>query len=216
MITNNRTMNNTTTTELNNSGRTVTCAASAFLFEHFGCCNCHFSARLHLVCASAAFGKLPLHHTRNNIGARCDPKDCIGKRNVASGLVVDCFHINLHDPYSFSASASAAAGASATTSPDGAASTADSSAATSSAGASSLAGARSDSRPAGNGASSGRATLMASLIKTQPFFGPGTAPQSRTTPSSLSTATTSIFCVVLRAAPMWPAIFLPLNTLPGS
>ena len=35
-------------------------------------------------------------------------------------------------------------------------------------------------------------------------------------PRSTSVRTTCRFCVVTLAAPMWPAIFLPLNTLPGS
>ena len=45
---------------------------------------------------------------------------------------------------------------------------------------------------------------------------PGTAPRTRIRPRSTSTFTTCRFCVVTRTAPMWPAIFLPLNTLPGS
>ena len=51
---------------------------------------------------------------------------------------------------------------------------------------------------------------------TQPPFEPGTAPLTMIRPRSLSVRTTCRFWVVTRTAPMWPAIFLPLNTLPGS
>ena len=63
---------------------------------------------------------------------------------------------------------------------------------------------------------SGVAFLTASLIVTQPPLEPGTAPLTMIRPRSLSVRTTCRFWVVTRTAPMWPAIFLPLNTLPGS
>ena len=63
---------------------------------------------------------------------------------------------------------------------------------------------------------SGAAFLTASLIVTQPPLEPGTAPFTMISPRSASVRTTCRFCVVTRTAPMWPAIFLPLNTLPGS
>ena len=63
---------------------------------------------------------------------------------------------------------------------------------------------------------SGAAFLTASLIVTQPPFDPGTAPLTMISPRSASVRTTCRFCVVTRTAPMCPAIFLPLNTLPGS
>ena len=63
---------------------------------------------------------------------------------------------------------------------------------------------------------SGVAFLTASLIVTQPPFEPGTAPLTMIRPRSASVRTTCRFWVVTRTAPMWPAIFLPLNTLPGS
>src|SRR5690606_19041837 len=44
---------------------------------------------------------------------------------------------------------------------------------------------------------------------------PGTAPLISSRFFSASTRTTSRFWTVTRSAPMWPAIFLPLNTRPG-
>ena len=73
-----------------------------------------------------------------------------------------------------------------------------------------------DLSPAGSGAASGSGFLAASLIDTQPPLAPGTAPLTMISPRSTSVRTTCRFCVVTRAAPMCPAIFLPLNTLPGS
>ena len=50
----------------------------------------------------------------------------------------------------------------------------------------------------------------------QPPLEPGTEPLTMIRPRSLSVLTTCRFCVVTRTEPRWPAIFLPLNTLPGS
>src|SRR5699024_2795734 len=49
-----------------------------------------------------------------------------------------------------------------------------------------------------------------------PFLWPGTAPLTSSRPRSASTRTISRFCTVLVLLPIWPAIFLPRNTLPGS
>ena len=65
-------------------------------------------------------------------------------------------------------------------------------------------------------AASGTGFFTASLIVTQPPLEPGTAPRTMMSPRSLSVRITCRFCVVMRAEPMWPDIFLPLNTLPGS
>ena len=66
------------------------------------------------------------------------------------------------------------------------------------------------------GASLGSGRLTASRTSTQPPLVPGTAPRTSTRPRSASVSTTSRFSVVTRMLPMWPAIFLPLKTLPGS
>src|SRR5690606_40750376 len=69
---------------------------------------------------------------------------------------------------------------------------------------------------AGSGASLGSGALTASLTMIQPPAGPGMAPRTKIRPRSVSVETISRFWVVTRVAPMWPAIFLPLKTLPGS
>src|SRR5262249_30603139 len=68
----------------------------------------------------------------------------------------------------------------------------------------------------GLGVLSGSAFFTASFTSTQLPLTPGTAPPSRIRPLSLSVSTTSRFWVVTCSAPICPAIFLPLNTLPGS
>ncbi len=50
---------------------------------------------------------------------------------------------------------------------------------------------------------------------TVPPAAPGTAPLISSRLRSISTRTTSRFCVVTRSSPMCPDIFLPLNTRPG-
>src|SRR5690606_9258864 len=57
--------------------------------------------------------------------------------------------------------------------------------------------------------------LMAGRTSTRPPLCPGTAPLIRMRFRSASTRTTSRFCTVRRTLPMWPDIFLPLNTRPG-
>src|SRR5204863_3803239 len=57
--------------------------------------------------------------------------------------------------------------------------------------------------------------LAAFFTNTRPPLGPGTAPLMRRMPRSASPSTTSRFCVVMRALPYWPAIFMPLNTRAG-
>src|SRR6185312_6109197 len=69
---------------------------------------------------------------------------------------------------------------------------------------------------AGFGALAGSAIFAASRTRIHAPFEPGTAPRIRIRPRSASVETISTFCVVTRVSPMWPAIFLPLNTLPGS
>src|SRR5262249_34957848 len=68
----------------------------------------------------------------------------------------------------------------------------------------------------GRGASLCGCFRTASRTSTQPPLEPGTAPRTMSRPRSTSVLTTTRFCVVTRSSPMWPAIFLPLNTLPGS
>ena len=50
----------------------------------------------------------------------------------------------------------------------------------------------------------------------QQFFEPGIEPFKYIKLFSLSVFITSIFCIVLILSPIWPAIFFPLKTLPGS
>ena len=69
---------------------------------------------------------------------------------------------------------------------------------------------------AGNGSPSGILRLTASLTSTYPPLLPGTAPFSINSPRSVSADITSRLCMVTRAAPRWPAIFLFLKVLPGS
>src|SRR6185503_2136215 len=69
---------------------------------------------------------------------------------------------------------------------------------------------------AGVGRSFGAFAFTASRTSTQLLSGPGTAPLIRMRPRSASVRTTSRFWVVTRSTPKWPAIFLPLNTRPGS
>ena len=59
-------------------------------------------------------------------------------------------------------------------------------------------------------------SLIASLIKIYPPLEPGTAPLTIINPRSTSVEITSKFCLVTLTSPIWPAIFFPLNTLPGS
>ena len=69
---------------------------------------------------------------------------------------------------------------------------------------------------AGNGTPSGSLRLTASLTSTHEPSAPGTDPLIRIRPRSASVDTTLRFWVVTWTSPRWPAIFLPLNTLPGS
>src|SRR6185312_1063825 len=62
----------------------------------------------------------------------------------------------------------------------------------------------------------GAGFFTASRIWIQPPLAPGTAPSIMIRPRSTSVLATRTFCVVTRRSPIWPAIFLPLNTLPGS
>src|SRR5581483_4378501 len=68
----------------------------------------------------------------------------------------------------------------------------------------------------GVGTPSGSFRLTASRTKIQPPLAPGTEPSTMIRPRSTSVFTTLRFCVVTRSSPIWPAIFLPLKTLPGS
>ena len=70
--------------------------------------------------------------------------------------------------------------------------------------------------PAGNGRSSEFLILIESFKITHPPFDPGTDPLTNIKPFSLSVLIICKFCVVTVDDPIWPAIFLPLNTLPGS
>src|SRR5439155_1142379 len=54
-----------------------------------------------------------------------------------------------------------------------------------------------------------------SLISTMPFFGPGTAPLTSSRLRSASTEWIERPTCVTRLPPIWPAIFLPLNTRDG-
>ena len=71
-------------------------------------------------------------------------------------------------------------------------------------------------KPPGFGAASGSDRFTASRNSTQPPLAPGTAPLIMIRPRSGSVLTTRKFCVVTWVSPICPAIFLPLNTLPGS
>jgi len=51
---------------------------------------------------------------------------------------------------------------------------------------------------------------------TKPPLDPGTAPLMSNSWRASSTRTTSRFCIVTVSSPMWPVIFLPGNTRPGS
>ena len=59
-------------------------------------------------------------------------------------------------------------------------------------------------------------SFTASLTSSQAFLAPGTEPFTKIRPRSASVRTTSRFCWVRWRSPMWPAIFLFLNTRPGS
>src|SRR5690606_15758728 len=63
--------------------------------------------------------------------------------------------------------------------------------------------------------SRGLPALTAGRTSTRPEIEPGTAPLTSSRLRSASTRTTSRFGCVVRAAPRWPDIFLPLNTRPG-
>ena len=81
---------------------------------------------------------------------------------------------------------------------------------------SSSAGVSSAAPAVGKGTSAGSGLFIASRTRTKPPLAPGKAPLIMMRPRSPSVATTFRFCMVWRAPPMWPAIFLPLKTLPGS
>ena len=72
------------------------------------------------------------------------------------------------------------------------------------------------SSPAGYGTFSLRGSLMASWTVSQLPLWPGTEPLTNSRPRIGSVRTISRFCWVRLRAPMCPAIFLFLNTRPGS
>src|SRR5690606_5760100 len=148
-----------------------------------------FRAALGLVRALLLLGELPAHDALQDVFARVEAEDLVGELHLAGGLAGQGGDLDVHY------SAPSAAGA------------------VSAAGASCFLPAR---MPPGFGALPGTGTLTASRTMFQATCGPGTAPRIRIRPRSASVETTSTFCVVTRTEPMWPAIFLPLNTLPGS
>src|SRR5262245_56394816 len=137
--------------------------------------------------ARHALQQLIAHHAMDQVGARLQPEDGVAELDLAGAAGIRCLHRSLHGYCP-----PPAAGASAAAPPPAL------------------------RNEPGLGAFSGRARLTASRTNTQLPLLPGTAPRTRISPLSLSVSTTSRFCVVTCTLPMWPAIFLPLNTLPGS
>src|SRR5262249_13930398 len=165
--------------------------AGAFLLVHLLAGHGDLGAVLHVMGAGHALQELVAHHALNEVGARLKPIDGIAGLHLARALGIQCLDGGLHG---FSSAPPSSAGAS-------------------NFGCAAPAGLR---KAPGTGASLGSTRFTASRTSTQPPLAPGTAPRMSKRPRSLSVSTTSRFCVVTRTSPMWPAIFLPLNTLPGS
>src|SRR5438045_5729964 len=146
-----------------------------------------------LVGAGAALGKLPIYDTRQDVAADRQAEDRFGQLDIADFLIVEIADGELHaaGPSAPSAAGSwdASGGGASPPSPRNA---------------------------AGNGKPSWALRFAASLISTQPPLLPGTAPMIIRTPRSGSAEKIRRLCVVTRAAPRWPAIFLFLKVLPGS
>src|SRR3546814_729734 len=138
------------------------------------------------------FRELIVDHAVQNVRARLQPENFVGKIDRAGLRRRECGYIDLHYAPSLSAPAASTGAASAATAPP----------------------ARRNAP--GVGTPSGNLPFTASRTRTQPPLEPGTAPLTMIRPRSTSVRTTSRFWVVMRSAPMCPAIFLPLNTLPGS
>src|SRR5262245_19280925 len=165
-------------------------AAGPLLLVHLFARNRHFGAILDMMGTGHALQKLVAHHAVDQVRARLQPEDGIIEFNLAGARRIKGRDCGFHDCCS---ACCAPAGAAAPAPPSPAL-----------------------RKAPGWGASFGSGRLTASRTSTQPPLVPGTAPRTSTSPLSLSVSTTSRFSVVTRSLPKWPAIFLPLKTLPGS
>src|SRR4029077_2242322 len=163
----------------------VTGLAGALLLVHFLASDVHFRTVLGVVGSGHALQELIAHHAVDEIGPRLKAEDRIRELDGAGLGGLERGDVSFHHAVSFD---SVDCGASEEP----------------------LRGLKAP----GRGASFGGFFKTASRTSTQPPLEPGTAPRTITRPRAGSVFTTTRFCVVTRSAPMWPAIFLPLNTLP--
>src|SRR5262245_5704863 len=163
--------------------------AGALLPVHLLARDGDFRPILHVMRAGHALQELIAHHAVDQILARLQSEDGIAEFHLAGALGIERLDGRFHG---FCSAGSAAPGGVPAWAPSAL---------------------RNDP---GFGASLGSARLTASRTNTQPPLVPGTAPRTSKSPLSLSVSTTSRLSVVTRSLPRWPAIFLPLNTLPGS
>src|SRR5690606_32904031 len=143
--------------------------------------------------------ELPAHTALDDVLARLEAEDCVGKLERTGLAAVkrgDCY---LHGPHAPSVGVAASG-------------VATSAGAAASVGASALSGRR---NLPGFGASSGSFFFTASRTVIHPPFAPGTAPSTKMRPRSGSVRTTRRFRVVTRSTPRCPGIFLFLKVFPG-
>src|SRR5262249_27793552 len=167
----------------------MTGIARALLPVHLLARDGDFRPVLHVMRAGHALQELIAHHAVDQILARLQSEDGIAEFHLAGALGIERLDGRFHG---FCSAGSAAPGGVPAWAPSAL---------------------RNDP---GFGASLGSPRLTASRTNTQPPWVPGTAPRTSTSPRSLSVSTTSRLSVVTRTLPIWPAIFLPLKTLPGS
>src|SRR5690606_35702316 len=189
MATSNRPVCLTTTAELRCASGRVTSAAGALLAVHLCTGTSNFRTALRLVRALLALCKLPANDAVKDVLAWIQTKNLLGDLQLSGILTRKGCYLKIH--YSAPSLAAASSALTALLLP-----------------ATRIA--------PGTGASLGSGALTASLTMIQPPAGPGMAPRTKIRPRSVSVETISRFWVVTRVAPMWPAIFLPLKTLPGS
>ena len=176
VVTDNRTMDNTAATELDNRSGAVTGTAGALLAVHLGRRAGDLAAALHLVGAGAALGQLPVDDTGDDVGTRSiantSSASVMSPAALLSSVVTLTFIVLTPSSAASSAGASSAGASSAKPPLAGASRQRHRPAPRQRGGV----GDGVDIRPAGNGRPSGSFAFTASLISTQPPFGPGTAP----------------------------------------
>src|SRR5262249_55263855 len=175
--------------------------ASTLLPVHLGGRGINLGAILDVSRAAPPLGELVANHASKNVRPRLESEYVVGELDCACLLGIESGNVGLHHSWLLPPGCSGAAVS-----------------VCSCVAFLACFGASPDAlrKAPGLGALSGNARFTASWIVTQPPLAPGTAPRIMISPRSGSVFTTRRFCVVTFTSPMWPAIFLPLNTLPGA